>query len=278
MDARRRVRGLVQLTRPGNVVGAAVLAVVGAYVAAELTRPLELAVATSATALGTAAGNAINDYFDRDIDAINRPDRPIPAGRVRPADALVIAVVALGVAFATAVAVLPTEAIAIAVVVLVLLVSYTQVFKGTPGIGNVVVAALVASAIWFGGAAVGDLPSTAVLGALAGFATFTREVVKDIEDLPGDRSEGLRTLPVAVGVRRAWLVAGIALGLGGLVSPVPYLDGTFGIWYLAGLAPAIAVMALGWAVGRDDPATGQRRLKVGMYLALAAFILGRLGG
>ncbi|MFW6448205.1 MAG: UbiA family prenyltransferase [Halobacteriota archaeon] len=278
MAAARRLRGLVRLTRPGNVVGGAVLAVLGAYVAAALAHPLELAVAAGATGLGTAAGNAINDYFDREIDAVNRPDRPIPSGAVEPTDALVLSGVALGVAFAATVALLPVEAIGIAVVVLVLLVTYTQVFKGTPGGGNAVVAFLVASALWFGGAAVGDLPATAVLGALAGLATFTREVVKDIEDLPGDRAAGLRTLPVAVGVRGAWIAAGVALGLGGLVSPVPYLDGTFGIWYLVGLAPAIAVMGLGWLVGRGDPSAGQRRLKVGMYLALAAFVLGRVGG
>lgn len=278
MNPAVRLRGLLQLTRPGNVVGATILAVVGAYVAAEFARLLELAVAALATGLATAAGNAINDYFDREIDAINRPDRPIPAGRVRPRDALILATLALGVAFVATIALLPIEAIAIAVVVLVLLVTYTRVFKGTPGGGNAVVAALVASAIWFGGAAGGDLPATAILGALAGLATFTREVIKDIEDRPGDAAEGLRTLPIAIGTRRAWLIAGVALAVGGLVSPIPYLDGTFGLWYLVGLLPAIAVMAGGWLRGRTQPASGQRLLKVGMYLALAAFVLGRVGG
>lgn len=278
MEVRRRIRGLIRLTRPGNVLGAAVLALVGGYVAAELAHPLELAVATGATALGTAAGNAINDYFDRDIDAINRPDRPIPAGHVRPLEAVALAAVALAVGFVLTVVLLPPTAIVIAVVVLVLLISYTRLFKGTPGGGNAVVAVLVASAIWFGGAAGGDLPASAVLGALAGMATFTREVVKDIEDRPGDEAEGLRTLPIAVGTRRAWLIGGVVLAIGGLLSPIPYLDGTFGTWYLVGLLPALVVMAGGWLRGARDPTAGQALLKAGMYLALAAFVLGRLGG
>ncbi len=277
MSRRRRGIGLVQLTRPGNVAGSAVLAGVGVYVAAAFDQPVALVVAAVATALGTAAGNAINDYFDREIDAINRPERPIPSGRVAPRDALLLAGGALGIAFLMTIALLPIEAIAIAVVVLVLLVTYTQVFKSTPGGGNAVVAVLVASALWFGGAAAGDVAAVGILGSLAGVATFSREVVKDIEDRPGDEAEGLRTLPIVIGVRRAWWVAGLALLVGALLSPIPYLRDTFELVYLVGVVPAIAVMGAGWVLSRGSPSRGQRLLKVGMYLALAAFVIGRLG-
>lgn len=271
-----RAIGHIRLLRPGNVVASALLAALGAYVAAGPEVTLAIIAAVTATALGTAAGNSINDYFDREIDAINRPDRPIPAGLVAPATAKWIAAVALVLAVILTLALLPPAAIAIAAINLVLLTAYTSVFKGTPGVGNAVVAFLVASALWFGGAAGGDILATAELGALAGVATFAREVVKDIEDLPGDRAEGLTTLPVAVGTTNAWLVAITALLLGALLSPLPYLDGTLGWWYLIGLVPAIATMGGGVLLGRSNPATGQRLLKAGMYVALVAFVFGRL--
>lgn len=271
-----RTRALVELARPGNVIGAAILAFVGVYVAAEFARPFELSIAVMATALGTAAGNAINDYFDREIDMINRPNRPIPSGRLTPTTALWAAVVAFLIAVIVTIVFLPIAAIAIAAINLILLTTYTQFFKGTPGFGNLVVAFLVASAIWFGGAAGGALGATLVIGSLAGFATLSREIVKDIEDAPGDRARGLQTLPVVVGPTTAWYVALLALAAGAIISPIPYLDGTFDWWYFVGLIPAIAIMGYGAWLGRVDPSASQRFLKGGMYVALAAFILGRV--
>lgn len=276
MEYRSAVLGLVRLSRPGNVAGAGLLALTGAYVAGALTQPIAMAVATGATALGTAAGNAINDYFDREIDAINRPDRPVPAGLIAPATARRFATITFAIAVVLTVAMLPLLAIAIAAINLVLLITYTQVFKGTPGLGNAIVAFLVGSALWFGGAAVGGVEATLVLGALAALATFAREVVKDIEDIEGDRTHGLRTLPVVIGSRRAWVAAVVALLLGLLISPIPYLRGTFDLYYLLGLAPALVVMGYGGLRSRYEPGQGQRLLKLGMYLALLAFVIGRL--
>ena len=270
-----RARAHLRLTRPGNVLGGGILAAVGAFVAVGPTVDPLIVTAVAVTALATAAGNAINDYFDREIDAINRPDRPIPSGLVAPTTAKYFAIIAFITAVLLTLAILPPAAIAIAAVNLVLLSAYTTVFKGTPGLGNGVVGFLVASALFFGGAAAGDLIATLEVGILAGVATFAREVVKDIEDLPGDRAEGLRTLPIAIGPRRAWLLAIAALAVGAALSPLPYLQGTLGWWYLVGLVPAIAIMAVGVFLGERRPNRGQTLLKAGMYVALLAFVLGR---
>ena len=270
------VSGLVRLSRPGNVIGAAILAFTGAYVAGGFSHGFEMGIAIVATGMGTAAGNSINDYFDRDIDAINRPERPIPSGAIPPKAALYFALMVFAVAVLITVVFLPLAAIAIAAINLVLLLTYTQFFKGTPGVGNAIVAFLVASAIWFGGAATGAIMATLVIGTLAGMATLAREIVKDIEDLEGDEAEGLRTLPLVIGVDHAWIVALIALLVGAIISPAPYLRGTFDEWYFVGLIPALLVMAYAGLISRYQPGRGQRYLKLGMYLALLAFIIGRV--
>jgi len=75
-------RGLLELTRPVNVIAAGVLAFIGSFVAGGVTEePIAVAAAVGATALAVGAGNAINDYFDREIDRINQPERAIPAVR-----------------------------------------------------------------------------------------------------------------------------------------------------------------------------------------------------
>jgi len=273
-DVRDSIRGGLELTRPANCVAAGALTGTGAFVAGIGDAVGATTIAVATTILAVAAGNAINDYFDREIDAINRPDRAIPRGAVSPRGALGFSVVLFAAAAALAV-LLPPAAIAIAAVNLVALVTYTTVFKGTPGVGNALVAYLVGSTFLFGGAAVGSLETPIVLAALAGVSTFTREVIKDVEDLAGDREGGLRTLPIAIGERRAlWLATG-TLVVAVAVSPLPYLLGTFGTAYLLVVVVADAVMLYACYEAFTDPATAQRRFKYGTFLAAAAFVMGR---
>ncbi len=255
-------RGLVELTRPVNAVVSGILTLIGAFVAGG---PFDAAL---------AAGNAINDYFDREIDRINRPKRPIPRGAVSPRGALGFSLALFLGAVALALT-LPALAIAIAVVNLLLLVAYTQLFKGLPGVGNAVVAALGGSTFLFGGAAVGNVTAPRVLFVLAALSTFTREVIKDVEDVAGDREEGLNTLPIAIGERAALRVGVACLALAVLASPLPYLLGALGVVYLVAVLPANALMLAAAYTSVRDPTAGQKRLKYGMFLAAAAFVFGR---
>jgi len=271
-----RARGFLDLTRPVNAVAASALTAIGAFVAVgRVDAPARVGAAVLATLLAVAAGNAINDYFDREVDAINNPERPIPRGAVSPRGALGFSVLLFLGAIVAAFA-LPPLAIAIAAVNLLALVGYTEVFKGTPGAGNALVAYLGGSTFLFGGAAVGNARAAVVLFLLAALSTFAREVIKDAEDLAGDAAEGLVTLPVAVGERRALWIGTAALAIAVLASPVPYLRGTFGLPYLAVVVPADSVMAYAAAVSFGDPARGQSLLKYGMFLAAVAFVVGRV--
>jgi geranylgeranylglycerol-phosphate geranylgeranyltransferase len=261
------------------VLAACVLTFTGSFVAAEsvLAHSVAVLAAVVATAAATGAGNAVNDYFDREVDAINRPDRPIPRGAVSPRGALVFC----GVLFAFAVAaalLLPVVALAIAAVNLLALVAYSGLFKGTPGAGNVVVAYLTGSTFLFGAAAVGRPlhDGAVVLFVLAAVATFTREVVKDVEDVRGDREEGLRTLPIVVGRGPALALGTAAIVVAVLASSLPYLRGTFGLAYVLVVVPADAVMLYAAVESYSDPASGQRRLKLGMFVGAAAFVVGRV--
>ena len=269
-----RVGAFLELTRLGNAVAASVLTFTGSFVAGGLAvRPVAVVAAVVATAAATGAGNAINDYFDRDIDRINRPERPIPSGAVSPRETLVFSLVLFGVAVVAAVS-LPSLALGIAVVNLLALVAYTELFKGLPGVGNVVVAYLTGSTFLFGAAAVGDVLGAAVLAALAALATFTREVVKDVEDVAGDREEGLRTLPIVIGSRPALWVGVATMVVAVAASVVPFL-GEFGIAYLVAVVPADVALLYATRQSFSDPAGAQRLLKRGMFVAAAAFVVGR---
>ncbi|MEF8852188.1 MAG: geranylgeranylglycerol-phosphate geranylgeranyltransferase [Haloarculaceae archaeon] len=267
-------RGLLDLTRPVNAIAAGSLTAIGAVVAGAGTQYVPVATATVTTVLAVAAGNAINDYFDREIDSINRPDRPLPRGEVSPRGALAFAVILFGLATALALT-LPLVAIVIAGINLAALVAYTELFKGLPGVGNAIVAYLVGSTFLFGGAAVGKLEGVVVLAFLAAASTFTREVIKDVEDIVGDREEGLRTLPIVLGERRSLWVATAVLGVAVAASPLPYLLDVFGVVYLILVVPADAVMLSACYESFSDPTDGQTHIKYGMFLAAGAFVVGR---
>ncbi|MFC7096430.1 geranylgeranylglycerol-phosphate geranylgeranyltransferase [Halobaculum marinum] len=275
MAATRTLGGYLDLARAGNAVAAGVLTFVGAFVAGGLTSAGAVALAVVATVAATAAGNAVNDYFDRDIDAVNRPDRPIPSGRVSARAAAAYAAALFLVAVVAAVS-LPPLALGIAVANLLALLAYTQLFKGLPAVGNVVVAYLTGSTFLFGAAAVGPIaPPTWTLFGLAATATFAREVVKDVEDVAGDREEGLRTLPIVVGERAALTLATVVMAAATVGSVLPVVGGTFGLAYLALVVPADATMLGATAWGFRDPSTAQTWIKRGTFLAAAAFVAGR---
>ncbi len=282
MGLGQRVGGFLELTRPGNALAAGVLTFTGAFVVptGSLTaKAVNVALAVAATVLAVGAGNAINDYFDRDIDRINRPDRAIPRGAVTPREALAFSVVLFVAAVACAL-LLPTLAIVIAFVNLVALVAYTQLFKGLPGVGNVVVAYLTGSTFLFGGTAVASgtrqFGTVLLLAVLAGVATLTREIVKDVEDIDGDRAEGLRTLPITVGERRSLAFGAVVMAAAVVASAIPFVAGIFGLSYLAVVIPADALMLGAALYAFVDPGQGQRLLKGGMFLAAGAFVIGRI--
>ncbi len=273
-----RGRACLELTRPGNAVAAGLLTFTGAFVAGGVSDvPWAVVTAVVATVTATGGGNAINDYFDREIDAINRPDRPIPRGDISARGALWFSLALFGIAIAAALT-LPVVAIAIAVFNFLALVAYTELFKGLPGVGNVLVGYLTGSTFLFGGAAVGEPLGAVALFGLAAVATLTREIVKDVEDIDGDREEGLRTLPIVIGRRRALAVGLVAMVGAVAASAWPYYAGTFGVVYLAIVIPADGLML--WATLRafSDPTASQRWIKRGMLLAAVAFVAGRLVG
>ena len=209
------------------------------------------------------------------IDRINQPDRAIPHGAVTPREALGFSIVLFAIAVMF-VLTLPVLAIVIAGVNLFALVAYTKLFKGVMGLGNVVVGYLTGSAFLFGAAAVGSVTVTVlVLFTLAALSTVAREIVKDVEDMEGDREEGLRTLPVVIGARTSLVLAAIALALAVLASPVPFVRETFGLAYLILVIPCDLLMLYSVYEGFNSPKAGQTHLKYSMYLAAGAFLMGQ---
>jgi geranylgeranylglycerol-phosphate geranylgeranyltransferase len=237
---------------------------------------LPLAVAGFAVVfLAVAGGNALNDYLDVEVDKVNRPDRPLPRGELSLGSARLIATVLMAGSLAVA-TLLPLLAFLIVVVAILVQLTYEFVAKKRGALGNVLIAAQTGLLFVFGGSIVGDLTPVLLFSALAFLAILGREIAKDISDVAGDTDRS--TIPRVQGLPFARrLAAGFVLGAVAL-SPVPFLaTGLVGPSYLVIVAVADAIFIYATAkLLRGEPRTPESVMKYAMFLALLAFIIGRL--
>ncbi len=182
-----------------------------------------------ATVLIAAGGYVINDIFDQETDQINKPNKVIIGNSISETNAytiyaaLTITGVALGFILANSVS-HPNFAV-IFVLVATLLYFYASTLKQITLIGNIVVAGLLAFSVIIIG--IFDIyPNTfeinqqqmavafAILMDYAKFAfilNLVREIIKDLQDIEGDKEEDMKTMPIILGQNKTKKIAFVLL-------------------------------------------------------------------
>lgn len=201
------------ILRLQNSIMAGALLLIGAYITGSYqSHVFEIVFGFVIVICTTSAGNAINDFFDRDIDAVNNPNRPLPSGEISETQALTLVIALFLIALLLSLF-LPDKATVLVGINVVLLAAYTPLFKQIGGVGNAVVAYLSGSVFLLAGLITGQIIVVGSLALLAFLATFSREIIKDIEDINGDKQQALNTLPIQIGAKNAYVVASVSLGL-----------------------------------------------------------------
>lgn len=276
-----RLSSTIELVRPINCMLTGVAVLIGAIVTSgELGIPSGVAVqAFAVAALIAAGGYSVNDYFDREIDRINRPWRPIPSGRLKAVEALAVAslLFTLGLVLA---AFLNPYCFSIATINSSMLALYSWKLKRKGLVGNLSIGYLAGSTFLFGGLAVGGLgKGLLILVLMAASSTVGRELIKGIEDMPGDQKLGLETFPLRHGARKAAALAILFIGAASAFSPIPYLLHIFSWAYLVFVVPSIATFLLAALIIARKQEVGDAKraslaCKVAMGLGLMAFSAG----
>ncbi|MDP3521683.1 MAG: chlorophyll synthase ChlG [Hydrogenophaga sp.] len=161
-----------------------------------------------------ATSQAVNDWFDRHVDAINEPQRPIPSGRIPGRWGLYLAVGWTVVSLLVASALGPWG-FGAAVVGLVLAWAYSAPpvrLKANGWWGNAACGFSYEGIAWATGAAVmagGQMPDARSLSLAALYSVGTHGIMtlNDFKAIEGDRQMGVRSLPVQLGVQGAARVA-----------------------------------------------------------------------
>jgi chlorophyll synthase len=190
-----------------------------------------------------ATSQAVNDWFDRHVDAINEPDRPIPSGRVPGRWGLWIAIIGTVVSACFALT-LGVWVFAACVVGLGLAWAYSAPplrLKQHWLWGPAAVALSYEGLAWFTGAALmtGGFPSTQVvaLAALYSIGAHGIMTLNDFKAVEGDRQMGIASAPVRFGVDKA---ARIACAV--MAAPQLVVIGCLFLWGRPAFALGVAVL------------------------------------
>ena len=266
------------LIRPGNAILTAIAGIAGAFIAAGpdiVNFQVEIAICCISAMMLVGGGNALNDYNDRESDKENHPNRPIPSGQINAETALNYAQLLLGGGLIILIFTLDNKMpFVIALLGMLTLVAYENGLKAAGITGNIAVGFMSGAVFLYAGMAVNNPGPTIWMFGLAFLATISREIVKDIQDLEGDRDR--RTLPSRIGISYslniAILILLIAIGLS--YTAINQFDGNALNAYAGGITLANAIMLFGIYNSRnEDYFMGQKNIKQGMGIAMLAFIV-----
>ena len=186
--------------------------------------PLIVAGVALAGPLICGTSQIVNDWFDRHVDALNEPKRPIPSGRVPGRRALWFAIVWTALSVVVAVALGPWVAAA-GILGLVFAWAYSAPplrFKQNGWLGNGAVAVCYEGLPWFTAAAValGAYPGNEILWLCLLYSAGAHGIMtlNDFKAIEGDRAMGIKSLPASLGPERAarlacWVMAVPQLGV-----------------------------------------------------------------
>ncbi|MCI7429211.1 MAG: UbiA family prenyltransferase [Methanobrevibacter sp.] len=276
----------IEILRPGNALMSAISIILVALI--DKTISIPVVIAMLAVFFETAAGNVINDYFDYKIDLINKPDRPIPSGRISLKNGRNYGyfLFFMGTVCGFFISYLTNNWIPFAIVLFadVVLYLYAYKLKSTPLLGNLTVGFMTGFGFVFGGFSINNptiIMTSIFLGFFALVMTTAREIIKDIEDIEGDKADGARTLPILIGAKKPAILAAILIVVDSALCPLLYYYHVFGILYLPVIAIAVVLFIYSAIIilksqEREVAAKASKNLKIGMLIAFVAFVFGSL--
>ena len=241
------VKNLFKLIRWNNLLIVAVTQYSAAYF---LIKPMELKglvmspdmlLLCLGTVMITAAGYVINDYYDVKIDYVNKPERVV-VGRFVKRRSIIILHATLNTLGVLAGVLVSWQIGVLNFLVVGLLWLYSNQLKRLPLLGNITVALLTGLSVFV--VYILQRESIFLFATYAFFAFFIsliREIIKDMEDVEGDKKFNCKTLPIAIGIRKSKLVIYLICTIFLIVVAALLQQEPKFWWVFSGL-----VLVLGW--------------------------------
>ena len=228
----------------------------------------------------------INDYYDIEIDKINRPERPIPRGSITLNQAKIIWIITILIG--TILSILHSLLFKIGYLVTIIVVFmafigwlYAAWGKKSGFLGNIIVGISFSIGLIYGAMLNNSgIPLYIYYFFLTSFfLLLSREVIKGCEDVEGDKKEGVKTLAIRIGIKKSTNVAMIFAVVAVVFYILPYFTVInqllFLISMIFGLAVVIfaIILMLKGNLENKDFKKVSLLLKVGAFLGLITFLL-----
>jgi geranylgeranylglycerol-phosphate geranylgeranyltransferase len=228
-------RGLIALLRLPYWMMTGGLSLITAFAITKNLIPLDTVLLIFfSMACITSAGFAINDYYDRESDAVIKPKRPIPSGALSLKQVIAVSTVLFTVGLILSV-LINWLSFLILLIDSILLVIYSAFVKRKSGFAaNVLVGLLVGTAFLYGEATLHQTVSLVSLSLYPiCFGTIGGNILRDVLSLEGDLQIGYPTLPKKIGNKKSIQIAAFFFVATAILAPLPFLLQFFSIYYLS---------------------------------------------
>lgn len=226
-----KVYTYIELTRIINVIITFISVIVAVIISSDISSVNDaIILAAVCAAIVTAAGNVINDLWDIETDAVNKPERPLPSGKITRKEALnfYFSLILLSIIISMSLSLI---VFAIIILAHLLLLLYTTGLKKIPFLGNFVISFLTGFVFIYGGLLTGNVNAAIIPASFALLINLSREGIKTIEDIPGDSKSGIITLPQKYGINFTRKLTSAFLVLLLVFTFVPFINGIYDIEY-----------------------------------------------
>jgi geranylgeranylglycerol-phosphate geranylgeranyltransferase len=278
-----KAAGFTQLIRPINSIMMGIATVIGEIIAIrDLPGTTSMLLGFITAFFLTAASMVVNDYYDRKVDEINAPDRPLPSRIISPNEALFFSIILTIIGLFSA-SVTNLQCLFTAIVGFVVSFGYNTKGKETGLPGNLMVSVCVSLPFIYGGFVVSTFDTisvTTIIFSMMAFLSNTgREITKGIADVEGDRLRNIKTVALRSGARRAALISAIFYFSAIALSVLPWILSSVTWVYL----PIVLISDTGFIYSsisllRNSSRENSMRVKnlilIWMMLALIAIVVG----
>jgi geranylgeranylglycerol-phosphate geranylgeranyltransferase len=279
----RKIRGAIQLFRPELSFAAGICVIAGEIIALGSIPSIQnLFLGFICGFFISSPALILNDYFDIEVDRINAPHRPLPAGIISPREVIALTIGATFIGLAAA-AMIGIYALIVSIILWIIGVLYNWKLKETGLPGNIMVSCSVATTFILGGIAVGDPWSKVVLtfSMMAFFFDLGEEIAADAMDIEGDKKRNSKSIALKMGRKFAISISSILFALVILISLIPIYFSWLGISYLfmiliSDVIIFLSIFKLLRSQTTEEGHVCIKQLYRGALLGLLAFIMSQL--
>ena len=226
-----KVVSYIKIVRPLNVISGATAILFSALIV-EYKGSIDLVLLPMLVVVFfTIGANVLNDYYDFEVDKINRPDRAIITGEVPRVHALYISIFSFIIGILIALQLNQLSQLISIGISFPLLVFYNAKLKNYPLIGNVVVAFILGLSFIYAGSVFNNIEPLMVPAFLAFGLTLIREIVKDIADIKGDQAINSKTLPIIWGKKKSIKLCAFLSLILGICAFILFIIGYYNFYY-----------------------------------------------